>query len=80
MLTACATGADVVEPVKPELPKLSVQRPVLDVQALVERPRTEADVLTNYNIAVRYSLDQDTYIDALEKQLDILERYYNDPP
>lgn len=80
MLTACATGVDIVGPAKPELPKLSVQRPVLDVLALVERPRTEADVLTNYNIVVRYSLDQDTYIDALEKQLDILERYYNDPP
>lgn len=80
MLTACATGVEIVEPAKPELPQLSVQRPVLDVQALVERPRTEADMLTNYNVVVRYSLDQDAYIDALEKQLDIMERYYNDPP
>jgi hypothetical protein len=79
-LTACATGVEIVEPAKPELPQLSVKRPVLDVQALVERPRTEADMLTNYNVVVRYSLDQDAYIDALEKQLDIMERYYNDPP
>lgn len=80
LLTACATGVEIVEPAKPELPQLTVQRPVLDVQALVPRPRTEAELLTNYNIVVRYSLDQDEYIDALEKRTDILEKYYNDPP
>lgn len=69
-----------MEPAKPVLPGLTVQRPVLDVQALAPRPVTEADLLTNYNIVVRYSLDQDEYIDALEKRTDILERYYNSPP
>ncbi len=69
-----------MEPARPELPQLTVQRPFLDTRDLVERPRTEADLLGNYNVVVRYSLDQDAYIDALEKQLDIMERYYNDPP
>lgn len=69
-----------MEPAKPELPQLTVQRPVLDVQALVPRPVTEAELLTNYNIVVRYSLDQDDYIDALEARADILEQYYNAPP
>ena len=69
-----------MEPAKPELPQLSVQRPVLDVQALALKPVTEADLLTNYNIVVEYALDQDVYIDALEKRTDILERYYNSPP
>lgn len=80
LLTACATGVEIVEPAKPELPQLTVQRPVLDVQALVPKPGTEAELLTNYNIVVRYSLDQDEYIDALEKRTDILEQYYNAPP
>lgn len=80
LLTACATGVEIVEPAKPVLPELTVQRPVLDVQALAPRPVTEADLLTNYIIVVRYSLDQDEYIDALEKRTDILEGYYNSPP
>lgn len=80
LLTACATGVEIVEPAKPELPQLTVQRPVLDVQALALKPVTEAELLTNYNIVVRYSLDQDEYIDALEKRTDILEQYYNAPP
>ena len=80
LLTACATGVEIVEPAKPVLPELTVQRPVLDVQALVPRPRTEAELLTNYNIVVEYALGQDVYIDALEKRTDILEQYYNAPP